>query len=71
MRKPILVLVFSIATALLLIGPFFLPEEWIYIKHNKSIVHPIAETLLSVSMIILGLFAGSGIASFFEKILND
>lgn len=71
MERPVLTFVLSIITGLLLFAPFYLPEEWIYIKHAKSIIHPFAETLMSVSLVIIGLFAGHGIVSFFEKILND
>jgi hypothetical protein len=71
MRKPILVLILSILTITVLFSPFFLPDEWIYIKHNESVYHPFAETLMSISTFLFALFAGHGIGSFFDTILND
>jgi hypothetical protein len=71
MRKVTLVLILSTVTMMILIAPFCLPNEWIYIEYNRPVYHPLAETLMSVSLFILALFASYGITSAFDEILNN
>lgn len=71
MKKTLSILISSLVTILIIIGPLCLPEEWVYIKHNESIYHPIAEMLFSISLFLMGLFAGHGVFRFFESVFND
>jgi len=71
MKKTISILISSLVTILIMIGPLCLPEEWIYIKHNESVYHPIAEMLFSISLFLMRLFAGHGVFRFFESVFND
>lgn len=71
MKKIISILISSLVTILIMIGPLCIPDEWIYIKHNESVYHPIAEMWFSISGFLMGLFAGHGVFRFFENVFND
>lgn len=71
MKKPMSILVSSLVAISIMIGPACIPEEWIYIKHNESVYHPIAEMWLSISAFLMGLFAAHGVFRFFQSVFND
>lgn len=71
MKRPIFTLVLYILVIVVLLCPFFLPEEWIYIKHNESIIHPVANTWMQISLVIIAFFFGYGVISLINNILED
>lgn len=71
MKKTLAILISSLVAISIMIGPLCIPEEWVYIKHNESVYHPIAEMWLAISGLLTGLFSGYGVFRFFESVFND
>jgi hypothetical protein len=71
MKKALLTIVFSIFTYYLLISPFLLPDEWTYIKHCKSEIHPVANVLMSISIFIIVWLAGCTVVRFYDNLFDE
>lgn len=70
MKKELLKVLLGTLIALLIWSPFLMPDNWVYVQKNKSVYDSNWEIIATISIFILGFFAGLGIKSVFDKLIK-
>ena len=70
MKKELLKVLLGTLIALLILSPFLMPDNWVYVQKNKSGYDSNWEVIAYISVLFLGFFAGLGINSMLDKLIK-